>query len=235
MWSIEDSGERHVTLGLLSPDGEEGYPGALQVRVTYTVDGPELRLGYRASTDRPTVLNLTNHSYFNLAGEGSGDVLGHLLQVEADAFLPVTESSIPTGEVRAVAGTPFDFHTPMPIGSRIRDADPQILYGQGYDHCWVLRPGAGLRQAVRLHEPGSGRMLDVLTTQPGVQVYTGNQLTGTLAGPGGRSYRQGDAVCLETQHFPDSPNQPGFPSTVLRPGEEFTSTTVFRFTALPAR
>ena len=235
VWSFVDSGEHHVTLGLLSPDGEEGYPGALQVRVTYTVDGSELRLDYRASTDKPTVLNLTNHSYFNLAGEGSGDVLGHLLQVEADAFLPVTESSIPTGEVRAVAGTPFDFRTPASIGSRIRDADPQILYGQGYDHCWVLRPSAGLRQAVRLHEPGSGRVLDVLTTQPGVQVYTGNQLTGTLAGPSGRSYRQGDAVCFETQHFPDSPNQPAFPSTVLRPGEEFTSTTVFRFTAPPAR
>lgn len=235
VWSIEDSGERHVALGLLSPDGEEGYPGALHVRVTYTVDGPELRLDYRASTDKPTVLNLTNHSYFNLAGEGSGDVLGHMLQIEADAFLPVTASSIPTGEVRAIAGTPFDFRTPAPIGCRIRDADPQILHGQGYDHTWVLRPGAGLRQAVRLHEPGSGRTLDVLTTEPGVQVYTGNQLTGTLAGPGGRSYRQGDAVCLETQHFPDSPNQPAFPSTVLRPGEEFTSTTVFRFTAPPAR
>ncbi len=235
VWSIEDSGERHVTLGRLSPDGEEGYPGALHVRVTYTVDGPELRLDYRASTDKPTVLNLTNHSYFNLAGEGSGDVLGHLLQVESDAFLPITETSIPTGEVRAVAGTPFDFRTPAPIGSRIRDADPQILYGQGYDHTWVLRPGAGLRQAVRLHELASGRVLDVLTDQPGVQVYTGNQLTGTLAGPSGHSYRQGDAVCFETQHFPDSPNQPAFPSTVLRPGEEFTSTTVFRFTAPPAR
>ncbi len=235
VWSIQDSGERHVTLGLLSPDGEEGYPGTLNVRVTYTVDGPELRLDYRASTDKPTVLNLTNHSYFNLAGEGSGDVLGHLLQVEADAFLPVTDSSIPTGEVRAVVGTPFDFRTPTPIGGRIRDADPQILCGQGYDHTWMLRPGAGQRQAIRLHEPNSGRVLDVRTTQPGVQVYTGNQLTGTLAGPSGRSYRQGDAVCFETQHFPDSPNQPAFPSTVLRPGEEFTSTTVFRFTAPPAR
>ena len=234
VWSIEDSGERHVTLGLLSPDGDEGYPGALNVRVTYTVDGPELRLDYKAWTDKPTVLNLTNHSYFNLAGEGSGDVLGHLLLAEADAFLPVTESSIPTGEIRPVAGTPFDFRTPTPIGSRIREADPQILHGQGYDHTWVLRPGVGLRQAVRLHEPASGRVLEVLTTQPGVQVYTGNQLTGTLAGPSGRSYRQGDAVCFETQHFPDSPNQPAFPSTVLRPGEEFTSATVFRFTALPA-
>ena len=233
VWTIEDSGERHVTLGLLSPDGDEGYPGALHARVTYTVDGSDLRFDYRAATDKPTVLNLTNHSYFNLAGEGSGSVLGHLLQVEADAFLPVDAGSIPTGEIRPVAGTPFDFRAPTEIGRRIREADPQILYGQGYDHCWVLRPGAGLRQAARLHEPASGRVLDVLTTQPGVQVYSGNQLTGTLAGPSGRSYRQGDAVCLETQHFPDSPNQPAFPSTVLRPGEEFTSTTVFRFTAPP--
>ena len=235
VWSIEDSGERHVTLGLLSKDGDEGYPGNLNVRVTYTVEGPELRLDYRAWTDKPTVLNLTNHSYFNLAGEGSGSVLGHLLQVEADAFLPVAAGSIPTGEIRPVAGTPFDFRTPVAIGSRIRDADPQILYGQGYDHTFVLRPGAGLRQTARLHEPASGRVLDVLTTQPGVQVYSGNQLTGTLSGPSGRTYRQGDALCLETQHFPDSPNQPAFPSTVLRPGEEFASTTVFRFTAPPAR
>lgn len=234
VWSIEDDGDRHVTLGLLSPDGDGGYPGTLHVRVTYTVDGPEMRIDYRAWTDRPTVLNLTNHSYFNLAGEGSGSVLGHRLQVEADAFLPVTASSIPTGELRPVAGTPFDFRAPTPIGQRIREADPQILYGRGYDHTWVLRPGTGLRQAVRLHEPVSGRTLDVLTTQPGVQVYTGNQLTGSLSGPSGRSYRQGDAVCFETQHFPDSPNQPAFPSTVLRPGEEFVSATVFRFTARPA-
>jgi len=234
IWSIEDNSERHVTLGLLSADGDEGYPGTLQVRVTYTVDGADLRIDYRAWTDRPTVLNLTNHSYFNLAGEGSGSVLGHTLQVESDAFLPVTASSIPTGEIRPVEGTPFDFRTPEPIGQSICEADQQILYGLGYDHCWVLRPGVGLRQAVRLQEPGSGRTLDVLTTQPGVQVYTSNQLTGALAGPSKRTYRQGDAVCLETQHFPDSPNHPAFPSTVLRPGEEFTSTTVFRFTAPPA-
>ncbi len=234
IWSIEDSGERHVTLGLMSVDGDEGYPGTLQVRVTYTLDGRDLRIDYRAWTDRPTVLNLTNHSYFNLAGEGSGSVLDHLLQVEADAFLPVTASSIPTGEIRPVAGTPFDFRTLTPIGQHIRQADEQLRHGLGYDHNWVLRPGADLRPAARLHDPISGRTLEVLTTQPGVQVYTANKLTGALSGPSGRSYRQGDAVCLETQHFPDSPNQPAFPSTVLEPGSEFTSTTVFRFTAPPA-
>jgi aldose 1-epimerase len=234
IWGIEDSSDRHVTLSYSSADGEEGYPGTLRAWVTYTLDANDLRIDYRAQTDRPTVLNLTNHSYFNLAGEGSGSVLDHLLQVDADAFLPVTATSIPTGEVRPVAGTPFDFRAVMPIGSRIRQADKQILRSLGYDHTWVLRPGPGLRSAVRLHEPGSGRTLEVLTTEPGVHVYTANYLTGSLSGPSGRSYRQGDAICLETQHYPDSPNQPAFPSTILRPGEEFTSTTVFRLTAPPA-
>ncbi len=234
IWGIEDSSDRHVTLSYISVDGEEGYPGTLHAWVTYTLDGNDLRIDYRAQTDRPTVLNLTNHSYFNLAGEGNGSVLDHLLQVDADAFLPVTATSIPTGEVRPVAGTPFDFRAPMPIGSRIRQADEQILRSLGYDHNWVLRPGPGLRPAVRLHEPSSGRTLEVLTTEPGVHVYTANYLTGSLSGPSGRSYRQGDAICLETQHYPDSPNQPAFPSTILRPGEEFVSTTVFRLTAPPA-
>jgi len=234
IWTIEDNSERHVTLGLISADGDAGYPGTLQVRVTYAVDGDGLRIDYRARSDRPTVLNLTNHSYFNLAGEGSGSVLDHLLQIDADAFLPVDATSIPTGEVRPVAGTPFDFRAPMPIGRRIREADEQVLHGLGYDHTWVLRPASGLRPAVRLHDGASGRTLEVLTTEPGVQVYTANKLTGALSGPGGRSYRQGDAVCFETQHFPDSPNQPAFPSTVLRPGDEFASTTVFRLTAPPA-
>jgi aldose 1-epimerase len=233
IWAIEDSSDRHVTLGYTSADGEEGYPGTLHAKVTYSLDGPELRLDYWAQTDRPTVLNLTNHSYFNLGGEGGGSVLGHVLQVEADAFLPVDATSIPTGEIRSVVGTPFDFRAPVPVGSRIRQADEQLQHGIGYDHTWVLRPGPGVRPAVRLNHPPSGRMLEVLTTEPGVQVYSGNQLTGSLTGPSGRSYRQGDAICFETQHFPDSPNQPAFPSTTLRPGETFNSTTIFRLTALP--
>ena len=233
IWTIEDSSERHVTLGYISANGEEGYPGTLHARVTYTLDGPDLRLDYWAQTDRPTVLNLTNHSYFNLGGEGSGSVLDHVLQVDADAFLPIDATSIPTGEIRSVDGTPFDFRTPVPVGSHIREADEQLQRGIGFDHTWVLRPGSGVRPAVRLHHPSNGRMLEVLTTQRGVQVYTANYLTGSLSGPSGRSYRQGDAICFETQHFPDSPNQPAFPSTTLRPGETFSSTTVFRLTALP--
>ncbi len=231
VWRIEDSGQAYVTLGLTSPDGDEGYPGTLEVRVTYTVDGGDLRIDYRAWTDRATVLNLTNHSYFNLRGEGSGSVLDHTLQVDADAVLPADATSIPTGEVRPVDGTPFDFRTPTPIGERIRTGDEQLLYGLGYDHCWLLRPASGLRRAAGLCDPASGRTLEVLTTEPAIQVYTGNKLTGALAGPGGRAYRQGDAVCLETQHVPDSPNQPAFPNTVLRPDGAFVSSTVFRFGA----
>ncbi len=234
IWTIEDSSERHVTLGYISADGEEGYPGTLHARVTYTLDGTDLRLDYWAQTDWPTVVNLTNHSYFNLGGEGSGSILDHILQIDADAFLPIDATSIPTGETRAVDDTPFDFRAPMPVGSRIRQADEQLRYGIGYDHTWVLRPGPGVRPAVRLHHPPSGRTLEVLTTQPGVQAYTANHLTGSLSGPSGRIYRQGDAICFETQHFPDSPNQPAFPSTTLRPGDTFSSTTIFRLTALPA-
>lgn len=229
IWTIEDSGARHVVLRLVSLDGEEGFPGRLDAHVTYTLDGADVRIDYRAVTDAPTVLNLTNHSYFNLGGEGSGTALDHVLTMEADAFLPVTAASIPTGDIRPVAGTAFDFRVATPIGARIRDADEQLRHGQGYDHNFVLRPEDGLRQAARLVDPGSGRVLDVLTTEPGVQFYTSNKLTGALVGPGGRCYRSGDAVCLETQHFPDSPNRPAFPSTVLRPGETFLSTTVFRF------
>ncbi len=228
-WTAVSSSAGHVALRYVSQDGEEGYPGTLTTTVTYTAKAGDLRIDYRAETDRPTVLNLTNHSYFNLAGEGSGDVMGHLLQIEADHFTPIDPTGIPTGEVRPVAGTPFDFRIPQPIGACIREADDQLQRARGYDHNWMLRPGPGVHPAARLHHPGSGRTLQVLTDQPGVQAYSGNMLTGALAGPSRRIYRPGDAVCLETQHVPDSPNQPTFPSTVLRPHQVFTSSTVFRF------
>jgi aldose 1-epimerase len=235
-WHVEaaSGGEAAVlVLSHVSPDGDEGYPGRLETTVTYRVGGENaLGIEYRATTDRATVLNLTSHSYFNLAGEGTGDVLNHALQIEADYFTPVDASLIPTGEIRAVAGTPFDFRTIRPIGAGIRDGhDAQILVGRGYDHNFVLRALEAGRPtlAARAVEPGSGRVLEVLTDQPGLQFYTGNFLAGTRAGKRGRVYRQGDGFCLETQHFPDSPNHPEFPSTVLRPGETFRSTTIFRF------
>ena len=236
VWTVleaSDGAEAVLRLAYVSADGEEGYPGRLAATVTYRVGAENaLTIDYRATTDRPTVLNLTNHAYFNLGGEGAGDVLGHVAQIEADGFTPVDEHLIPTGEIRPVADTPFDFRTPKRIGAEIRDArDPQILFGRGYDHNFVLndrQPGVATL-AARVTDPASGRVLDVLTDQPGVQFYTGNFLIGTRAGKSGRLYRQGDGFCLETQHFPDSPNQPHFPSTVLRPGETFRSTTIFRF------
>ncbi len=235
VWRIDAADERRVTLSYTSKDGEEGFPGTLSVQVAYSLEGGTLRIRYQATTDRPTVLNLTNHSYFNLAGEGAGSVLGHVLQIEADRILAIDAASLPTGEILPVAGTPFDFRAPHPIGARIREAHPQILLGRGYDHYWVL-PGTGLRRAATVWHPPSGRRLEVHTDQPGIQVYTANMLTGTLAGPAGRAYRPGDALCLETQHYPDSPNRPGFPSTVLRPGAVFRSATdyVFSIGAVPA-
>jgi aldose 1-epimerase len=220
-----------LELTYVSVDGEEGYPGTLTARVTYslTADGG-LRLDYSATTDAPTVVNLTNHTYFNLAGEGSGDVLGHELELESDVFTPVDETLIPTGELRPVEGTPFDFRKPVALGARIDDPDPQLRVGGGYDHNFVIRGETGtLRPAARVVEPASGRVLEVLTTEPGLQLYSGNFLDGTVVGKSGRAYPKRGALCLETQHFPDSPNQPAFPSVVLRPGETYEQTTVFRF------
>lgn len=234
VWDIVAADAQRLELAYASPDGEEGYPGALHVRVAYELgEDRMLRIHYRAETDAPTVLNLSNHSYWNLGGEGSGTALDHELQIQADHFTPVDGTQIPTGEIRPVEGTPFDFRTPTPVGACVRADDPQLLTGRGYDHNWVLRGGVAPapRPAARLHDRRSGRVLEVLTDQPGLQFYSGNFLDGTLVGPSGRAYRQGDALALETQHFPDSPNQPGFPSTVLRPGESFRSTTVLRFTA----
>jgi len=220
-----------LRLGYASPDGEEGYPGALMASVVYTLtEQGELRIEYAAATDRPTVVNLTHHSYFNLAGHGAGDVLGHLLTIDADRFTPVDDGLIPTGELRGVAGTPFDFREPTAIGARIDEDDPQLATGGGYDHNFVLnRRQPGLGFAARVHEPRSGRAIEVFTTEPGLHFYSGNLLDGRLTGKGGRHYPRRAGLCLETQHFPDSPNQPGFPTTRLDPGRRYESATVYRF------
>ncbi|MGA5793108.1 aldose epimerase family protein [Streptomyces cellulosae] len=213
-------------------DGEMGYPGTLRTKVTYTLtrDG-DWRVDYEAVTDRPTVVNLTSHVYWNLAGEGSGSVLDHELSVPASRYTPVNAGLIPTGELAKVAGTPFDFRRAKTVGRDIRTAHQQLLYGQGFDHNWVLDKGITARpeHAATLRDPASGRSLRIATNEPGLQFYSGNFLDGTLTGTGGRIYRQGDGLCLETQHFPDSPNQPSFPSTVLRPGETYRTTTVHSF------
>jgi aldose 1-epimerase len=237
IWSasaIEHGEAVGVRLALDSPDGDQGYPGHLAVEVTYTL-GPtnELRVDYRATTDRATPVNLTQHAYFNLAGEGSGTVEDHLLTLFASHYTPVDATLIPTGAIAPVRGTPLDFTTPRRIGERLRSDFEQLRLGRGYDHNFVIDRTGGqagsLVLAARAEHPASGRRLEVLTTEPGIQLYAGNLLDGTLVGPSGNSYRQTDGFTLETQHFPDSPNQPAFPSAVLRPGEQFQSTTVFRF------
>lgn len=236
MWNAETretADGASVVLTRTSPDGEEGYPGNLRARVTYTVTPRgELVIDYHATTDKATPVNLTQHSYFNLAGEGSGDILAHELTIDADRYTPVDDTLIPTGELAAVAGTPFDFRTATAIGARIDRDDPQLKNGKGYDHNWVLnRSGSGLQFAARLHDPRSGRTLEIRTTEPGLQFYSGNFLDGTIRGKGGHAYGHRGALCLETQHYPDSPNHPSFPSTILRPGQSYDSKTVFRFSA----
>jgi len=232
VWKIEDAkttgDEAILSLGYLSKDGEEGYPGDLKCTVTYTLTADnELKMRYEARTDKPTVLNLTNHSYWNLAGQGTGDVLGHELVLNADRYTPVDEGLIPTGELKSVKDTPMDFTKPKAIGSRIKQVDIG-----GYDHNFVLNGQTGqMKLCAKVYEPKSGRTMEIRTTEPGVQFYTGNFLDGALTGKDGKVYQKHYAFCLETQHFPDSPNKPDFPSVVLRPGEKYDITTVHKFSA----
>lgn len=234
VWEVEGATATELRLRYISPAGEQGYPGTLDTRVTYAIDGEDgLRINYAATTDAPTVVNLTNHSYFNLAGESSADILAHVLQIEASRYTPVDADFIPTGALDSVEGTPLDFRVAQPIGARIRQGHPQLVIGRGYDHNWVLdrAPGDPLSRAAAAFDPASGRRLDVFTTEPGIQFYSGNFLDATETGTSGTIYRQSAGFALETQHFPDGPNKPSFATTVLRPGHEFVSTTVFRFSA----
>lgn len=227
---VHEADRAGVTLSHVSPDGEQGFPGELHIQVTYTInESNDLRLDYEATTDAPTVVNPTNHVYFNLAGNGSGDVYSQQLQVMADQYTLTDEDQIPTGELAAVAGTALDFRKLTPIGAHIRSSEPQMLYAKGYDHNFVLRKPAGdaLPVAVRMCDPASGRLLEVRTTEPGIQVYSANHLNGSLVSAKGTTMRQGDGLALETEHYPNSPNEPRFPSTLLRPGQTLHSTTVF--------
>jgi aldose 1-epimerase len=220
-----------LALEYTSAAGEEGFPGSLATRVVYALRDGSLQIDYSATTDRPTIVNLTNHAYFNLAGEGSGDILGTEVEINASRFTPVDANLIPTGELREVAGTPFDFRRPTAIGARIGDRDQQLGFGGGYDHNWVIDRGSdtGLVLAARAYEPRSGRLLEVLTTEPGVQFYVGNFLDGSLTGKSGKPYVHRSGFCLETQHYPDSPNKPAFPSCRLEPGRTYRTTTIYRF------
>ncbi len=220
-----------VQFDYTSPDGEEGYPGTLKARVTYTLtDANELIIDYRATTDRATPVNLSNHTYFNLAGEGSDTVLDHELMIDAEEMLPIDKTSVPTGKITSVAGTPFDFRMSKPVGRDINQTNEQLANGSGYDHTFVLNPKKGAKKpAATLYEKTSGRKLVVFTDQPGLQLYTANFLDGSLNGKSGKPYLKRSSLCLETQHFPDSPNQPQFPNTILRPGETYQTRTIYQF------
>ncbi len=231
VWDVDEVSENSITLSLESADGDMGYPGTLSLELTYTLtDDDAIEIDYTATTDAPTVLNITQHTYFNLNGEGKGDILDHELMINADHYTPVNERMIPTGEVAPVEGTPMDFTSATKIGERINDDFEQLNFGGGYDHNWVLnRADEDLTLAATVYTAENGRFMEVFTTEPGVQVYCGNFLDGSVTGKSGASYEQRNGLCLETQHYPDSPNQPDFPSTVLRPGETYQTKTVFRF------
>lgn len=236
IWQAEMMEKRNsasLVLTYLSPDGEEGYPGNLACKITYTLtDKNELQIDYQATTDKPTVLNLTNHCYFNLKDSGATTCLNHELGIFADAFTPINKNTLPTGKIKSVKQTPFNFLNPKKIGAQIEDNNLQLKIGNGYDHNFVLKTGTGLKKAAKVIERESGRILEVFTTEPGVQFYTANWLDSNLIGHQNIAYQKHSAFCLETQHFPDSPNQPHFPSTVLRPDELFQSTTVYKFSVL---
>ena len=235
-WAIVEAGAASLTLRHVSPDGDQGYPGTLTVTATYALgDDDALSVDYRATTDRTTIVNLSNHVYWNLAGDGAPEgAMGHLLTIPADHYLPTDDAAIPTGEIRAVDGTAFDFRRPTPIGARVRDAsDDQIRFGRGYDHNWIVAREVAVepRLLARVEDPGSGRRLDVLSNQPGLQFYSGNFLDATSVGKSGRLYRMGDGIALEPQMFPDTPNRPAFGSIRLEPGEVYRNLIVWRFSA----
>jgi aldose 1-epimerase len=235
LWTAADATTNDVPavrLSYVSKAGEEGYPGTLSATVTYSLtESGELRIDYSATADKDTVVNLTNHTYFNLAGRNGGDILGHEVEIRASRFTPIDAGLIPTGELKSVEGTPFDFRKATAIGKRIDADDEQIVRGKGYDHNFVLDGSAdSLRSVARVREPGSGRVVEVLTTEPGLQFYSGNFLDGTVRGKGGKAYKHRYGFCMETQHFPDSPNKPEFPSVVLKPGQKYATSTVYKFT-----
>jgi aldose 1-epimerase len=232
VWVARPGPGASLELTYVSKDGEEGFPGTLSAKVVYTLtENNELKVDYTATTDKPTVVNLTNHTYFNLKGPGEGTILDHQVMLNADRFTPVDAKLIPTGELRSVKGTPFDFAQSTAIGARIDQGDEQLKFGKGYDHNWVLNKGnGGMTKAAEVHEPKSGRVMEVWTTEPGLQFYTGNFLDGTLKGKG-KTFPHRGAFCMETQHYPDSPNKPEFPTTTLRPGQTYQTSTIYRFSA----